>query len=287
VEKGKVVANLAIRHIQPRVSTGVKQGRSGLHASPDPPNIQGGCKVRAIWPKWMPFPGRDSPLFAPHRHPPARVAGLQSGDLNVALHEVDRNLLERCLSRQPRAWEDFVDRFMGLVVHVVNHTALARSVRLATEDREDLCAEVFLTIIRHDFALLRHFRGGSSLATYLTVVARRIVVREMLSRKSATRLATMAPGTAGGAADQAAEVDEGLERFGDRDEIDRLLGELEQREAELVRLFHLEGKSYHEIAATTGLSENSLGPMLTRARQKMRRAANQPSDEQKAELTGG
>ena len=58
---------------------------------------------------------------------------------------------------------------------MIRHTAQARSVRLAPEDRDDLCAEVFLAIIKNDFAVLRNFRGQSSLATYLTVVARRIV----------------------------------------------------------------------------------------------------------------
>ena len=30
--------------------------------------------------------------------------------LSVALSEIDRNLLQRCLARKPRAWEDFVER---------------------------------------------------------------------------------------------------------------------------------------------------------------------------------
>ena len=80
----------------------------------------------------------------------------------------------------PRAWEDFVDRFMGLMVHVVNHTAGSRSRRLSAEDREDLVGQVFVHLVRDDFSLLRQFRGESSLATYLTVVARRIVVHELL-----------------------------------------------------------------------------------------------------------
>ena len=113
---------------------------------------------------------------------------LSRGRDGVALSEIDRNLLERCLQRKPRAWEDFVDRFLGLVVHVVNHTARARSIRLAAADRDDLCAEVFLAIVKNDFALLRNFRGKSSLATYLTVVARRIVVRELLARMPAAQL---------------------------------------------------------------------------------------------------
>ncbi len=106
----------------------------------------------------------------------------------MGLSEIDRNLLERCLQRKSRAWEDFVDRFVGLVVHVINHAAQARSMRLGPQDRDDLTAEVFLAVIKGDFALLRSFRGQSSLATYLTVVARRIVVRELLHRKSASRL---------------------------------------------------------------------------------------------------
>ena len=53
----------------------------------------------------------------------------------VALSEIDRSLLDRCLSRKARAWEDFVDRFMGLVVHVINHTAQCRSINLSAADR--------------------------------------------------------------------------------------------------------------------------------------------------------
>jgi RNA polymerase sigma-70 factor, ECF subfamily len=194
--------------------------------------------------------------------------------LRVALSDIDRNLLERCLSGQARSWEDFVDRFMGLVIHVINHSAQARSIRLSPEDREDLCAEVFLTIVRDDFGVLRRFRGQSSLATYLTVVARRVVVRELLEHKSATRLAPASVQAVGLAAsdDDQAEV-----RASNRDEVERLLEDLEGDEAEVVRMYHLEGKSYREISSATGMPENSVGPTLSRAREKMRRAGADPA----------
>lgn len=181
----------------------------------------------------------------------------------MALSEVDRGLLERCLARAPRAWEDFVDRYMGLFVHVINHTAQARSVRLTQQDRDDLCAEVFVAVIREDFALLRHFRGQSSLATYLTVVARRVVVREMMRQKSPTRLGDLA-------SEHMAAAGEVEQRLADREEVTRLLGLLDGDEAQVVRLYHLEGKSYQEIGATVGMPENSVGPTLSRARQKLR-----------------
>lgn len=193
----------------------------------------------------------------------------------MALSEIDRNLLQRCLNRRPRAWEDFVDRFMGLVIHVVNHTAQARGVRLAAEDREDLCAEVFLAIVRDDFAVLRNFREQSSLATYLTVIARRVVVRQLLDRRMFGRLGD---GSLQAAAETVAAPQPAVDQCaGDREQVERLLSELHGAEAEIVRLFHIEGKSYREISAEVGMPENTIGPILSRARDRMRRADVNPT----------
>jgi RNA polymerase sigma-70 factor (ECF subfamily) len=184
----------------------------------------------------------------------------------VALSEIDRNLLDRCLARKARAWEDFVDRFMGLVVHVINHTAQCRSINLSSADREDLAAEVFLAIVDNEMAVLRHFRGKSSLATYLTVVARRVVVRKLVEGRAAVPLGDMV-------AQAEADEEEPEQRIGDREEVGRLLGQLQGSEATVVRMYHLEGKSYQEISRSVGMPENSVGPLLSRARAKLRRRA--------------
>ena len=192
----------------------------------------------------------------------------------MALSEFDRNLLDRCLNRKPRAWEDFVDRFMGLVVHVVNHTAQSRSIRLRAEDRDDLIAEVFLEVLRNDFGVLRNFRGQSSLATYLTVVARRIVVRDLLAGKAPARLGE---GVAEHAVQSAVDPNPSPEmRLANHEEVQHLLDGLQGTEAAVVRLYHLEGKTYHEISSAVGMPENSIGPILSRARNKMRRASAGP-----------
>ena len=183
----------------------------------------------------------------------------------MALSEIDRRLLERCLAHRPGAWEDFTDRFLGLVVHVVSHTSQARAIRLSSHDLEDFCAEVFLAIVKDDFAVLRNFRGQSSLATYLTVIARRVVVRSLVKRQTAARLAQAAAGQL--ADTPAANANQDV---ANRDELERLISALDDDEADIVRMFHLEGKTYHEISAAVGLPENSVGPTLSRAREKMR-----------------
>jgi RNA polymerase sigma-70 factor (ECF subfamily) len=182
-------------------------------------------------------------------------------------------LLERCLQKKPMAWQDFVDRFMGLILHVIRHTAQSRGLRLSPEDCEDLCAEVFLAIIRNDFAVLRNFRGQCSLAPYLTVVARRIVVRDLLARSPGARLATDAQHSPQMIPDPHVGVEQ---RTSDREEVEQLLGSLQGTEALVVRMFHLEGKTYQEISRTVGMPENSIGPILSRARDKLRRAGVNP-----------
>jgi RNA polymerase sigma-70 factor (ECF subfamily) len=184
----------------------------------------------------------------------------------VALSDIDRNLLDRCLNGKPRAWEDFVDRFTGLVVHVINHTAQCRSIRLSSSDRDDLAAEVFFAIVDQDYAVLRHFAGRSSLATYLTVIARRVVVRKLVEGRSAIPLSDLVTETA-------AEEENLEQRISDHEEVDRLLSELQGSDAAVVRMYHLEGKTYQEISRVVGMPENSVGPVLTRARARLRRRA--------------
>lgn len=183
----------------------------------------------------------------------------------MALSEIDRNLIKRCLAKKPQAWEDFVDRFMGSVVHVVNYTAQSRSMRLSAADREDLIGEVFLAIIDNDMAVLRHFRGDCSLATYLTVIARRVVVRKSLNMP--LHASPIAP------ADEASYSADVEERIGDQEEVRQLLGMLHGHEEEVVRMYHLEGKSYGEISQALNMAENSIGPTLSRAKARLRRNA--------------
>jgi RNA polymerase sigma-70 factor (ECF subfamily) len=184
----------------------------------------------------------------------------------VALSDFDRHLLQRCLARQSRAWEDFVDRFLGLVIHVVTHTSQARSIAIAPQDLEDLVSEVFVAILADDYGVLRRFRGQSSLATYLTIISRRVVVRELLKRRIIPNLADASQMPGGDEEGGGPE-----ERMANRDEVERLLEELNADEADIVRMYHLEGQSYDEISRRTGVPENSIGPTLSRARAKMRR----------------
>jgi RNA polymerase sigma-70 factor (ECF subfamily) len=109
-------------------------------------------------------------------------------------------------------------------------------------------------------------KGNSSLATYLAVIARRICVHE-LARRSAAQEVQHRDG-------KPIEVEEppkaeiGLESL---EEVEKILGKLPSRDREVVRLYYLEGRSYVEISTELNIPVNSIGPILSRARKKLRK----------------
>jgi RNA polymerase sigma-70 factor (ECF subfamily) len=185
----------------------------------------------------------------------------------VALKSIDRALLQRCLTHEPGAWNDFVDRYLALIYHVIHHTAHLRSTTLRPEDIEDLAAEILLQIVANDYAVLRNFQGKSSLATYLTVVARRICVHELARRAAAVQLRHVGDGHNLPEPEAPPAVEPGLESL---EEVQKLLARLSRRARQVVRLYYLEGRSYEEISTELNIPVNSIGPILSRAKQVLR-----------------
>jgi len=188
----------------------------------------------------------------------------------VPLRDIDRQLLDRCLKHEPGAWNDFVDRYMGLIYHVIHHVAHARSVVLGPEDVEDIAAEIFLEIVDDNYRVLRHFNGSSALPTYLTVVARRTCVKAMVKRHREAELGHV---TASRSVTDDGSVE--IEAVATAEEVERMLKDLPDREAEVIRLYHQKYLNYRQIGKQLGIPENSVGPILALARQRLRRVAEQ------------
>jgi len=184
----------------------------------------------------------------------------------VGLIARDRELIRRCLHHEPGAWNDFVDRFLGLVYHVVQHTADMRSFTLSPEDKEDVAAQVLVKVVENDYASLRQFRGKSSLASYLTVIARRTCVNEIANRT------TVKEKDAPKSHEQIAEKPNSKPKAGleTLEEVGKLLKKLPTRERAVVRLFYLEGRTYEDISKELSIPVNSIGAILARARKKLR-----------------
>ena len=183
-----------------------------------------------------------------------------------ALSDDDRRLVDACVANGPGAWEALVARYGRLIAHVASRTARQRGAAVGPADRDDLVAEVLLELLRNDASALRSFAGRASLPTYLTVISRRVAARRMHDalpagdRRPQARLAAAAT----------RRPDDEIRRA-EREHVEDLLKVLEADEARLIRLHHIEQRSYGEISHLTGMPLGSIGPALSRARAKMRR----------------
>ncbi len=180
----------------------------------------------------------------------------------MVLSNLDRDLLARCLQGKPEAWEDFVDRFLALITYVVTEVASSRSMALSDAVRDDVVADVFLVLVDQDFRTLRKFRGQSSLGTYLVVVARRIAIRKLAEIQRTRQVSLPSESLSDDGAAELVAVN--------KEEVQSLLAQLPSSEATAVRMYHLEERSYREIGMHIGIPENSVGPLLSQARAKLK-----------------
>ncbi len=180
----------------------------------------------------------------------------------MVLSDLDRDLLNRCLAGVDDGWESFIDRYIGLITHVVTTMASLKYEQVPGELRDDMVAEILLALVDDDFAILRRFRGQSSLGTYLVVVTRRIASRRMAKLAGARSHVTQVP------SDQISGQEElAVENT---EEVQSMLERLPAGEARAIRMFHLEHRSYSDIGTEMGIPENSVGPLLSKARQRLK-----------------
>jgi RNA polymerase sigma-70 factor (ECF subfamily) len=183
----------------------------------------------------------------------------------MALPADDTKLIQRCLAHQKGAWNDFVDQYLGLIYRIIHHTAHHRGATLRPEDVEDLAADVLLQLVANDYAALRRFEGRSSLSTYLTVICRRAVIHLMAKKFSSASTLKSVESVA-----EPADHDDGQHNNQSLEQVHELLSKLPRGVREVVRMYYLEGRTYEEISAQMGIPVNSIGPLLSRARQRLR-----------------
>jgi RNA polymerase sigma-70 factor (ECF subfamily) len=183
----------------------------------------------------------------------------------------DRRLLQRCLNHEPGSWSDFVDQFLGLIYHVVRQTGQQQGRELPPDDVEDLAAEVLSQVVARDYAVLRHFKGQGTLASYLSVIARRACLHHLVERAAEHAVHGAGSQQLADYEDQAPPAADGLSQL---EEVQQLLRTLPPRERRVVSMFYLEGRTYEEISEELEVPVNSIGPILARARKKLREGSS-------------
>ena len=85
-----------------------------------------------------------------------------------------QKLIQACLEEQPFAWQQFVDRFLPVVVKTIEQIEAQASRNWQPTDRQRLAIGVFDHLKRDQFQLLRERDAQLDFETWLVVATRRI-----------------------------------------------------------------------------------------------------------------
>ena len=166
------------------------------------------------------------------------------------------------------AFREIVDRYQSKVFSIIY------GVLRNHNDAEDIAQQVFSKI----YFSIRNFDFRSSLLTWIYKITvnecydylrkkrvRKLVYESDFSDEDAQRMEASDP-----AVDPGAPIDKQLAQ---RDLVAKLLSKVSPEDRSLILLKEVEGHSVEELAAMTGLNENTIKVKLFRTRQKLLKAA--------------
>src|ERR1700678_4207606 len=177
-------------------------------------------------------------------------------------------LVRRVQARDEIAFREIVERYQAKVFSIIygilrNHN-----------DAEDIAQQVFAKI----YFSIQSFDFRSSLLTWIYKITvnecydylrkkrvRKLVYESDFSEEDAQRMEASDP-----AVDPSAPMDKQLAQ---RDLVTKLLSKVSAEDRSLIMLKEVEGHSVEELAAMTGLNENTIKVKLFRTRQKLLKAA--------------
>ncbi len=98
--------------------------------------------------------------------------------MRAADRDQDSKLVERCLSGSQTAWNDFYQRYIGLVRSIVR-----RRLPMFTQDAEDVTQNVFAAVV----SSLGTYDPGLPLRTFICTIAERVCIQEYRWSRRAKR----------------------------------------------------------------------------------------------------
>jgi RNA polymerase sigma-70 factor (ECF subfamily) len=177
-------------------------------------------------------------------------------------------LVRRAQSGEEAAFREIVERYQSKVFSIIHGIVRHRN------DVEDIAQQVFAKV----YLSLKNFDFRSSLITWIYKITvnecfdylrkrkvRKLVYESDLSEDEVRRVENTEPNVG-----RTMPADSALAQ---RDYVSKLLTRVSEEERMLLMMKEVEGYSVEELAAQTGMNENTIKVKLFRARQKLVKAA--------------
>lgn len=182
----------------------------------------------------------------------------------------EAELVGRCANGDHEAWAAFVRGYGTLVAALARRLLVRYTGRAVDTDVDEVVADVFLALLRQDRKLLHRFNPEYRLSTYLGIICRTEALRG-LRRKRRQPHDLEEAGHIADDADHAGPL-RALQRDEREDAIQGVreaLRHLSERDRLLITLKYLDGADYAAIASQVGVSPESVGQLLTRAKRRL------------------
>ena len=202
------------------------------------------------------------PMTQPHEGHPTSASALTTGDSHS-----DLALIERCKSGDTAAWDQLIHRYEKSVYK------FAYSLCRNHEEAGDIAGQVFLRLYQN----LHTFRNEASFTSWLFRIVRNTYL-DLCVRPAHRGHLSLDVGPANdnepSAGRDIMDPSPSPEAVCLENETAQLLAKaihhLPAYQRQVLRMYHTEGKSYEEIAESTGLSIGTVKSRLNRARTMLR-----------------
>lgn len=186
----------------------------------------------------------------------------------------EKLLLEKCLARDKRAWDTFVEEYSRFISQAIIRTLNRYSSTPDDQTVDDLFQTLFLSLIANNFKKLRQFRHKCRLSTWLHTMAVRITIDHL--RKQSEHLSL--DGLADGEKPLKDSLRNGnplpseiLELNEEKRIFEQIKETLTARERLFVELFYQRELPPEKIARIMNTSTNNVYQMKSLVRRKMKK----------------
>lgn len=178
----------------------------------------------------------------------------------------DLTLARRCAGREEAAWREFLRRTAPAAEAVFRRVFARAGLPDPAREAEEAMGDLVHALLRSNAASLKAYRPPHALKTYVRVIARNIAVGILRKRHQ-----TLSLDAGGMPLRELLEAPEepGLPASPAR--LEEALARLPPREALALRLAYWDGHSLIEISRVLRIPMGTLGPLMSRAREALRR----------------
>ncbi|MBU4312505.1 MAG: sigma-70 family RNA polymerase sigma factor [Candidatus Omnitrophica bacterium] len=174
-----------------------------------------------------------------------------------------RKLVERCIRRDERAWEEFIERFSGLLFYSARERLLRNGIAFSQQDIEDIVQGIFLEI--WEKGRLEEVRDRGKITAWLSIVGQTRALNFVWKRKERLlrqdelyRISNIKVYSEEQISEQTME------------KLERLIKRLNARERVILKLNLIYGKTHREIAGFMSIPINTVSTIIARRKKELK-----------------